>query len=85
LQTAGRLLAALILGLPVGFACCALRQMATHPALAWLVAHHPLWSAPALAGAATLSGLGALAGFDGAALRWWMVASASLIFLWTDR
>jgi hypothetical protein len=89
LQTLARLLAALLMGIPIGCVLDIVQQALTHPSFRWLLAHHVLLAAPALAGPAALAGIGALIGLGvpggSDVLRAWMVAAACVIYVWSDR
>jgi hypothetical protein len=83
-----RLLLALMLGVPLGVLADGVDQALRHPSFRWLLLHHPLLALPALAAPTIVTGVGALSGLGGAAsaavLRGWMVASAVVVFLWSE-
>jgi hypothetical protein len=87
--TLSRLLAALLMGVPVGFGFDIAQQALSHPSFRWLMEHHVLFAVPALGGPAALGGFGVLTGLGvpggAGVLRAWMVAVACVIYVWSDR
>ncbi len=84
-MTLARLLLALMLGVPLGVLADGVDQALRHPSFRWLLLHHPLLALPALAPPMIVTAVGALGGAASAAvLRGWMVASAVVVFLWSE-